>query len=73
MTFYITTSRPYTNATPHLGTILDPVYADVYARFNRLLGQPVMFSMGTDEHSSKIADTASEQGIKTQEIGRAHV
>ncbi len=68
MTFYITTSRPYTNATPHLGTILDPVYADVYARFNRLLGQPVMFSMGTDEHSSKIADTASEQGIKTQDF-----
>lgn len=68
MAYYITTSRPYTNATPHLGTILDPVYADVYARFNRLLGQQVFFSMGTDEHSSKIADEASKQGVSPQEF-----
>lgn len=67
--YYITTSRPYTNASPHLGTILDPIYADVYSRFQRrLLGyEKVFFSMGTDEHSAKIADKAMELGIAAQD------
>ena len=65
--YYITTSRPYTNALPHLGTIMDPIYADVYARFHRLLGESVFFSMGTDEHSFKIANKAVELGLTPQD------
>lgn len=63
---YITTSRPYTNATPHLGTAIDAVYADSFTRFARDTFAPdnqpneVVFSMGTDEHSFKIADKAME-------------
>jgi methionyl-tRNA synthetase len=64
--YYITTSRPYTNSLPHLGTILDPLYADVYARFYAQSGKEVFFSMGTDEHSFKIADKAKELNIETQ-------
>jgi methionyl-tRNA synthetase len=64
MTYYITTSRPYTNATPHLGTIMDPIYADVYKRlYDKLHNYDTFFSMGTDEHSSKIVDKAVELGI----------
>ena len=65
--YYITTSRPYTNAAPHLGTVMDPIYADVYARFHKLQGESVFFSMGTDEHSTKIVDKALELGISTQD------
>jgi methionyl-tRNA synthetase len=64
---YITTSRPYTNASPHLGTIMDPIYADVYARYYRSIGENVFFSMGTDEHSFKIVDKAAELGITPRE------
>jgi methionyl-tRNA synthetase len=65
--FYITTSRPYTNAEPHLGTTIDPLYADVYARYQRMLGNSVFFSMATDEHSAKIADEAENQGKGVKE------
>jgi len=59
--YYITTSRPYTNATPHLGTSMDAIYGDVFARFQRLLEDGrVFYSMGFDDHSFKIADKAIE-------------
>ncbi|MBI3114616.1 MAG: class I tRNA ligase family protein, partial [Candidatus Harrisonbacteria bacterium] len=29
--FYVTTSIPYVNAAPHLGSALDSLYADVLA------------------------------------------
>lgn len=65
--YYITTSRPYTNALPHLGTVMDPIYADAYTRFRRQMGDKVFFSMGTDEHSFKIANRAIELGLPPQE------
>ena len=60
--FYITTSRPYNNAKPHLGTAMDAIYGDCFNRFFKLLFQNTFFSMGTDEHSFKIADKALELG-----------
>jgi methionyl-tRNA synthetase len=66
--YYITTSRPYTNASPHLGTAIDAVYGDVFARFwRRLLDGSVYYCTGTDEHSFKIADKAQELGISPKE------
>lgn len=64
---YITSSRPYTNSDPHLGTIIDPIYADVYKRFFTITGENVYFSMGTDEHSFKIVDKAVELGVTPKE------
>jgi len=58
--FYITTSIPYVNGEPHLGHALEFVLADVLARYERTRGAPVIFSTGTDEHGSKIAEKAAE-------------
>ena len=59
--YYITTSRPYSNATPHLGTAMDAIYGDLFARFQRMLTDGhVLYSMGFDDHSFKIADKALE-------------
>ncbi|TSC89863.1 MAG: methionyl-tRNA synthetase [Parcubacteria group bacterium Gr01-1014_3] len=57
--FYITTSIPYVNATPHLGNVLDSVYADVLARYHRQRGADVRFLTGSDEHGVKIARSAA--------------
>ena len=67
--YYLTTSRPYSNAVPHLGTSMDAIYGDVFARFQRMLtdGQ-VFYSMGLDDHSFKIADKAIELGIAPKEF-----
>src|SRR3990172_10269370 len=52
--FYITTTLPYVNAEPHIGTSLEFVMADIIARFKRFQGREVFFNTGTDEHGLKI-------------------
>lgn len=59
--FYITTSIPYANAAPHAGHILDPLIADVLARYHRIKGGEVRFLVGTDEHGVKIVRKAEEE------------
>jgi methionyl-tRNA synthetase len=64
--FYLTTAIAYVNAPPHIGFALELLYADVIARYQRLLGKDVRFLTGTDEHGQKIALKAEEAG-KTPE------
>lgn len=59
--FYITTTLPYVNAKPHIGFALEIVQADVIARYNRLIGNDVVFNTGTDEHGQKIYEKALEE------------
>src|SRR3989344_7521094 len=66
--FYVTTSIPYSNAGPHIGHILDPLAADVLARYERIKGKDVKFLVGTDEHGAKIAKTAQAQNKTPQEL-----
>jgi methionyl-tRNA synthetase len=66
--FYITTSIPYVNAAPHLGNVLDSVYADVLARYKRQHNFDVRFLTGTDEHGAKIVRSAETAGKTPQEF-----
>lgn len=66
MNYYVTTSIPYANGDPHLGHALEFVYADVLARAARSRGDTVIFSTGTDEHGSKVAEKAAETKVTTQ-------
>jgi len=63
---YITTTLPYVNAEPHVGTALEFVQADAYARVHRLMGDEVLFNTGVDEHGQKIFDKAKENGEEPQ-------
>ena len=63
MNYYVTTSIPYMNGDPHLGHALEFLYADILARAARKAGTPVIFSTGTDEHGSKVAEKAAELGV----------
>ena len=65
--FYITTTLPYVNASPHLGHALEFVRADVIARYKSQLGFDVFFNTGTDDHGIKIYKNAIESGKKPQE------
>ncbi len=63
---YITTTLPYVNADPHIGFAYEIVVADALARYWRLMGYPVFFNTGTDEHGQKIAQKADEKGESRQ-------
>ncbi len=68
MNYYVTTSIPYVNGDPHIGHALEFVMADVVARNARAQNKPVIFSIGTDEHGSKVADKAKEAGLTPKEF-----
>ena len=65
--YYITTTLPYVNASPHIGFALEIIQADVLARYNRLNGNKVFFNFGTDEHGQKIYQKALEKKKDPQE------
>lgn len=64
--FYITTTLPYLNASPHLGFALEIIRADAIARYKSLLGHEVFFNTGTDEHGQKIYQKAIDAGKEPQ-------
>jgi methionyl-tRNA synthetase len=66
--YYVTTSIPYANGSPHLGHALEFLMADVVARIARQDGKKVIFSTGTDEHGDKVAQKAAALKITPKEF-----
>lgn len=62
-TFYVTTPIFYVNDNPHIGHAYTTILADVLSRCHRLLGEPVHFLTGTDEHGQKIQKAAAKNGV----------
>ena len=63
---YITTAIPYVNGLPHIGHAEDYLLADIYKRYQELLGNSVRFQAGTDEHGNKIEKKAKSLALDTQ-------
>jgi methionyl-tRNA synthetase len=68
MRFYITTPIYYINSTPHIGHAYTTIAADVVARHHRQRGDDTFFLTGTDEHASKVARVAAEEGLEPKEF-----
>lgn len=64
--FYLTTTLPYVNAEPHIGFALEIIQADVIARFQKSLGNDIIFNTGTDEHGEKIYKKALDENKDPQ-------
>jgi methionyl-tRNA synthetase len=67
-TFYITTAIAYPNGTPHIGHAYEAIATDALARFQRLDGKDVFFLTGTDEHGSKMIQTAQTEGMLPRDL-----
>lgn len=58
--FFISTSIPYVNGSPHIGFTLEALISDSIARFQRSQNRDTFFLTGTDEHGMKIHQKAAE-------------
>jgi methionyl-tRNA synthetase len=67
MRYYLTTPIYYINSTPHIGHAYTTIAADVLVRHHRQRGDETFFLTGTDEHASKVARVAEEQGLSPKE------
>ncbi len=66
--FFVTTPIYYVNDKPHIGHAYTTIAADVLARFHRMNGEQTFFLTGTDEHGSKVAETAEGLHKSPQEL-----
>ena len=66
MSYYLTTPIYYVNSTPHIGHAYTTIAADILVRHQRQRGQDTFFLTGVDEHASKVARVAEEQGLTPQ-------
>ena len=67
MSYYVTTPIYYVNSTPHIGHAYTTIAADILARHYRQRGEDTYFLTGVDEHASKVARVAAEQGLPPKE------
>ena len=67
--YTITAALPYTNGPIHIGHLAGVyVPADIFARYQRLKKNDVVFICGSDEHGVAISIKATKEGITPQEI-----
>src|ERR1700691_4158573 len=66
--YYITTAIAYPNGVPHIGHAYEVIATDAIARFMRLDGCDVYFLTGTDEHGSKMLQTAAKENLTPREL-----
>ena len=65
----VTAALPYANGGVHIGHLAGVyVPADIYVRYLRLKGQPVLFICGTDEHGVPVTMRARKEGCTPQEV-----
>ena len=67
----VTSALPYINGIKHLGNLIGSMLpADVYARFQRQIGNTVLYICATDEHGTPAELAASEAGLDVEEYCR---
>lgn len=70
MTKWVVTSAwPYSSDIPHLGNLIGSVLsADVFARYQRLIGNDVVFVSGSDEHGTPLEVEAIKRKMPVREL-----
>ncbi len=66
---FVTTALPYANGPFHIGHIMEYIQADIWVRFQRMLGNVVHFVCADDAHGAPIMLKAEAEGISPQELG----
>src|SRR5271156_2632941 len=67
-TLFVTTALPYANGPFHIGHIMEYIQADVWVRFQRMLGNAVHFVCADDAHGAPIMLKAEAEGVSPQEL-----
>ncbi len=65
----VTSALPYANGDIHLGHLAGAYLpADIFVRYLRLRGEPVLYICGTDEYGVPITLAAEKQGISPKQL-----
>ncbi len=67
-TILVTNALPYANGAPHLGHIVESVYADLWVRYQRLRGHHCVYVCATDAHGTPTMLKARQEGIAPEDL-----
>jgi methionyl-tRNA synthetase len=65
---FVTTALPYANGPFHVGHMMEYVQADIWVRFQRMLGHEVHFVCADDAHGAPIMIAAEKVGKTPQQF-----
>ncbi len=65
---FVTTALPYANAPFHIGHMMEYIQADIWVRFQRLMGHEVHFVCADDAHGAPIMIAAEKAGVSPQDF-----
>ena len=65
---FVTTALPYANANFHIGHVMEYTQADVWVRFQRMMGSEVHFVCADDAHGTPIMIAAEKAGKTPQQF-----
>jgi methionyl-tRNA synthetase len=65
---FVTTALPYANGPFHIGHIMEYIQADIWVRFQRMLGNEVHFVGADDTHGAPIMLRAESDGVTPQQL-----
>ncbi|WP_127997101.1 methionine--tRNA ligase [Piscinibacter defluvii] len=63
---FVTTALPYANAPFHVGHMMEYIQADIWVRFQRMMGHEVHFVCADDAHGAPIMIAAEKAGLSPQ-------
>ncbi|RQP26233.1 methionine--tRNA ligase [Piscinibacter terrae] len=63
---FVTTALPYANAPFHIGHMMEYIQADIWVRFQRMVGSEVHFVCADDAHGAPIMIAAEKAGKSPQ-------
>ncbi|MDR3492343.1 MAG: methionine--tRNA ligase [Gammaproteobacteria bacterium] len=64
----VTGALPYANGPLHLGHLVGYIQADIWVRFNKMMGHQCTFVCGSDSHGTPIMIQAQKLGITPEEL-----
>lgn len=67
--YLVTSALPYANGPLHIGHLAGAyLSADIFVRFQRLMGKEILFVCGSDEHGAAITIKAMKEGLTPAQV-----
>jgi methionyl-tRNA synthetase len=65
---FVTTALPFANGSLHIGHVMEYIQADIWVRFQRMIGTQVHFIGADDAHGAPIMLKAEAEGITPKQL-----
>lgn len=73
----VTIALPYANGSLHLGHLLEHIQADIWVRFQKMMGRDCILISGEDAHGTPIMLAAQQRNIQPEtliaEVAKEHI